>query len=119
MPNRRFYFYYPVLTNFVTRASFYTKPIHFQYVAPKSIINAKAISVSGMPDVLRCVYRQYKAEAYNVLQNHRHAYNVNARRFKLLQYGNYYRYNGRCKAGGTGKAHVDNDKENGHYSEHH
>ena len=30
--------------------AFYTKPIHFQYVAPKSIISAKAISVSGMPD---------------------------------------------------------------------
>mgnify|MGYP003199909616 FL=1 len=48
MPNRRFYFYYPVLTNFIARAAFYTKPIHFQYVAPKSIISAKAISVSGI-----------------------------------------------------------------------
>ena len=57
--------------------------------------------------VLRRVYRQDKAEADNVLQNHRHAYNVNAGRFKLLQNGDNNGYNCRGKPGGTGKAHVD------------
>lgn len=62
--------------------------------------------------VLRRVDRQDEAEADNVLQNHRHADDIDTRSFELLQDGDDDGNDGRGKTGGAGKAHMhDNQKQ--------
>ena len=64
--------------------------------------------------ILRRVDRQYKTEADDILQDHRHTDDVDARGLKMLQDGNDDRYDRCSKACRTGKAHMDNYEEQGH-----
>ena len=66
-----------------------------------------------------CVNWQNKAEAYNVLQNHRHTDNVYARCFELLQYGDDDRDNGGCQSRSAGEAHMHDNQEQCHDCEDH
>ena len=81
--------------------------------AAHEVTHLKGVRAVGN-HVLRRVDRQDEAEADNVLQNHGHADDIDARSFELLQDGNDNRNDSRGKTGGAGKAHMHDNQNQCH-----
>ena len=68
--------------------------------AAREVTHFKGVRAVGN-HILRRVDRQDEAEADNILQNHRHADDIDARSLELLQDGDDNRNNSRGKTGGS------------------